>query len=87
MVKRINPKKKSQSAVNMISACIVLVLICTQILCSAAERSAIGTSKADAMLSDYFRAETAKLRDRCLTDIESLDDVCNVLQCTPGLPI
>jgi len=26
------------------------------------------------MLADYFQAETAKLRDRCLADVESLDD-------------
>ena len=50
------------------------MLICTQIPCYAAERSAIGPSRADAMLANYFRAETAKLRDRCLTDIKSLDD-------------
>lgn len=28
----------------------------------------------DAALADYFRAETAKLADRCLADIHSLDD-------------
>ena len=59
---------------NLISALIVLTLICTQIPCYAAERSAIGTSHADAMLADYFRDQTAKLRDRCLTDVKSLDD-------------
>jgi len=74
MFKRINPKKKYQSAVNSISAFILLTLTGIQIPCYAAERSIIGTSSADAMLADYFRAETAKLRDRCLTDIESLDE-------------
>ena len=82
MVERINPKKKYHtgnyvshiSAVNMISSCIVFTLICTQIPCSAVERSKIGPSRADAILADYFRAETAKLGDRCLTDIKSLKD-------------
>jgi len=50
------------------------MLISIQIPCYAAERSIIGTSQADAMLANYFRAETAKLRDRCLTDIKSLED-------------
>jgi hypothetical protein len=74
MLKRINIKKKYHTAVNLISACIVYTLISTQIPCYAAERSQIGTSEADAILSDYFRAETAKLRDRCLTDIKTLKD-------------
>ena len=34
----------------------------------------IGPSPADQMLAEYFRAETAKLRDRCLSDIKTLDD-------------
>ena len=82
MIERINLKKKNQtecyfsriSSVNLIFAYIVLTLICTQIPCYAVERSQIGPSHADAMLSEYFKAETAKLRDRCLTDIESLED-------------
>lgn len=82
MVERINPKPKSQAgnctshlpAATFLSACIVLTMISLQIPCSAVERSAIGTSRADAMLADYFRDQTAKLRDRCLTDIKSLDD-------------
>jgi len=52
----------------------MLTMIGLQIPSSAAERSAIGPSRADAMLADYFRAETAKLRDRCLTGVKSLDD-------------
>jgi cephalosporin-C deacetylase-like acetyl esterase len=74
MFKRINPNKIYQSAVNSTSAFILLTLIGIQIPCYAAKRSAIGTSSADTMLADYFRAETAKLRDRCLTDIKSLED-------------
>jgi len=82
MFERINPKLKSQAgnctshlpAANFLSACIVLTMISLQIPCYAAEQSAIGPSRADAMLYDYFQAETAKLRDRCLTDVKSLDD-------------
>jgi len=82
MFNKIIPKQKSQvgnytshfKTANLILTYIVLTLICTQIPCHAAERSIIGTSGADVMLADYFNAETAKLRDRCLTDIKSLDD-------------
>ena len=71
MIERINPKRKSQvgnyasrlPAITLLSACIVFTIIGLQIPCYAAERSAIGPSRADAMLADYFRAETAKLRD------------------------
>lgn len=42
--------------------------------CCAAGRAAADTSRADAMLADYFRAETAKLHDRCLADVESSED-------------
>ena len=82
MVERINPKLKSRAencashlpAANFLSACIVLIMISLQIPSSAAERSAIGPSHADAMLADYFRAETAKLRDRCLAGVKTLED-------------
>jgi len=36
--------------------------------------SEINFTAGDQMLADYFRAETAKLRERCLTDIRILDD-------------
>ena len=36
--------------------------------------SEIHLTASDQMLADYFRAETAKLRERCLTDIRILDD-------------
>ena len=82
MVKRINSKRTSSAGnytshfpvENLISAFIVCMLIYTQIPCSATERSVIGTNRADAILADYFRAETAKLRDRCLTGVKSLED-------------
>ena len=50
------------------------MLMFTQIPCYAVERSQIGQNRADKMLAEYFQTETAKLRDRCLTDIKSLDD-------------
>ncbi|MHC4325189.1 MAG: hypothetical protein ACYSUX_13075, partial [Planctomycetota bacterium] len=55
-------------------ACILVVLMCVHLPCFSAERSAIGSSRADVMLADYFGAETAKLRDRCLTDVKTLED-------------
>ena len=35
--------------------------------------SEITPTAGDKMLADYFRAETARLRDRCLTDVKTLD--------------
>jgi len=40
----------------------------------AADPQTPDTSRADAALSAYFRAETAKLADNCLADIETLDE-------------
>ena len=82
MFKRTTSKQKSQAgnytshlpAVNLILTCIVITMMCIQIPCYGVEQSAIGPSRADAMLADYFRAETAKLRDRCLTGVKSLED-------------
>jgi dienelactone hydrolase len=82
MIKRINLKQKSRignykaspPAAILHEALIALSLMCIAFPCYAAEQSAIGTSRADAMLADYFRDETAKLRDRCLTDVKSLED-------------
>jgi dienelactone hydrolase len=82
MIKRINPKLKSRignhkatpPATILQAALIVLSLMCVALPCYATEQSIIGNSQADAMLADYFRAETAKLRDRCLTDVKSLED-------------
>jgi len=82
MIKQSNPKRKFQtgnfvyffpaSALQLV--CIAISLMCVAVPCFAVERSAIGTSRADAMLAEYFRAETARLRDRCLTDVKSLED-------------
>lgn len=82
MIKQTYPKRKSQTSnytsnlpATILRVIFILVsLICFAFPCYSAERSAIGTSRADAMLADYFRDQTAKLRDRCLTDIKSLED-------------
>jgi len=82
MVKRIHPKLKSQTgnytlafqAIIVRPVFILVSLMCVALPCYAAERSAIGTSRADAMLAEYFRAETARLRDRCLTGVKTLED-------------
>ncbi len=82
MFKRTTTKQKSQAgnytshlpAVNLILTCIIITLIYIQIPCYASERSAIGPGHADAMLAEYFSAETAKLRDRCLTGVKTLED-------------
>ncbi|MFQ6036067.1 MAG: alpha/beta hydrolase family protein [Sedimentisphaerales bacterium] len=42
--------------------------------CFGADWHTIGPSPADQQLAEYFRAETAKLADRCLTDIKTLDE-------------
>jgi len=76
MNKRINPKQAYQTTnyKSAIERTILFFLISVAFPCHAVERSAIGTSRADKMLAEYFRAETVKLRDRCLTDIKSLED-------------
>ncbi len=38
------------------------------------EKPAIDTSRGDKMIAEYFRAETKKLADGCLADIQSSDD-------------
>lgn len=41
---------------------------------SAADPPKLDTSRGDRMIAEYFRLETAKLRDACLADIHSVDD-------------
>ena len=43
-------------------------------LTSAADPPKLDTSRGDRMIAEYFRLETAKLRDACLADIHSADD-------------
>ncbi len=51
-----------------------LVLLCLCIPCTASQQQPVKTSRGDQMIGEYFRAETAKLRDSCLTDVKSLQD-------------
>ncbi|MHC4692089.1 MAG: alpha/beta hydrolase family protein [Planctomycetota bacterium] len=55
-------------------ACFVLPMLCLTVPSLALEKWKIGTSPSDLMLAEYFRAETAKLSDKCLDDIKTLDD-------------
>ncbi len=41
---------------------------------NAADPQKLDTSRGDRMIAEYFRLETAKLRDACLADIHSADD-------------
>ncbi len=54
---------------------VVILLFCTR---SAAlgqsDWSKLGSGPGDGMLEAYFRAETAELTERCLSDIETLED-------------
>lgn len=53
----------------------VVLVLCdaTQVL-TAAEPAKLDTSRGDRMIAEYFRLETAKLRDACLADIHSAAD-------------
>ena len=51
---------------------LVSLVMCFQ--CLAADWSAIGTSRGDQMLAEYFRAQTAMLSEQCLADIKNLED-------------
>ena len=44
------------------------ILLCVCFRCFGADWRTIGPSRGDQMLAEYFRAETARLRDRCLAD-------------------
>ena len=41
---------------------------------SAAEKQSLDTTRGDRMIAEYFRVETARLRDACLNDIDSLEE-------------
>ena len=69
--------RKSKQKLPLVSrrlfcAAFATLYICVQ--CLAAERSVIGTGRGDLMLSEYFQAETARLRDQCLADVKDLED-------------
>lgn len=79
---RVQLKRKSgiENHVSRLSSATLLLIFIFSVVtylpssCSTAARAATDTSRADAMLADYFRAETAELRDGCLADAESLED-------------
>ena len=48
--------------------------IALAILTAASAAPAADTSTGDRTIDAYFRAETTRLADRCLADIQSLDD-------------
>ena len=50
------------------------LLIALMPLVAAAAEPTPDSSRGDRMLADYFRAETARLADRCLADIHTLED-------------
>ncbi len=54
--------------------CITLVLLVMCHQCLASGWSVIGTSRSDQMLSEYFRAQTALLREQCLAEVKTLED-------------
>jgi dienelactone hydrolase len=67
-------KEASFSATIAIPILLTIFIMGIAFPCYGVEQSQIDPSRADAMLAEYFKAETAKLRDRCLTDINSLED-------------
>ncbi len=51
-----------------------LLVLAVSVGASAADWTTIGTSPGDKMLEAYFRRETARLTERSLTDIKTLED-------------
>ena len=50
------------------------LVLSTFLSARGAEPAPLDTSRGDKMIATYFRAETFRLRDRCLTDVNSLDE-------------
>ncbi|MBN1807042.1 MAG: acetylxylan esterase [Sedimentisphaerales bacterium] len=65
---------RNNQAVVIRIICIVPALLIFYVPVNAANRSAIGPSKADEQLFEYFEAETKKLSKKCLRDINTLED-------------
>ena len=51
-----------------------LLLLASSVAIAAGAPPEVDTTRGDAMIAEYFAAETAKLRDSCLADIKSLAD-------------
>jgi len=66
--------KKNNHKTVRLSVCLMFVSICLSARCFGADWTTIGPSAADQELADYFLAETAELRDKCLADVKDLDD-------------
>ncbi|MEQ8786035.1 MAG: acetylxylan esterase [Pirellulaceae bacterium] len=61
--------------------CTVLLLLLTSLPLAAQEKNdkndkneKLDTSRGDKMIAEYFAAETAKLQEACLADVETLED-------------
>ena len=50
------------------------VSLCLCLLAARPSYAAADLSEGDRMIGEYFRAETARLADRCLDDIKTLED-------------
>ena len=64
-----NSKKRLERCV-----CVAFLLLCVFIEWAVGEQPAIDTSRGEEMIGEYFRAQTAELRDQCLSDVKTLED-------------
>ncbi len=58
----------------MLCACVVLVLGGGFVSSVEGRSRSIGTGKGDEMITEYFRIETAKLSEKCLADVTTVED-------------
>ena len=58
----------------LFSFCVLMVLPPAGLLPAAADTPAVDSRGGDAMIAEYFRQETARLAERCLAEIETLED-------------
>lgn len=65
---------RNSPAIIMRPICIVFVLLICCGSIPAANRSLIGTSKADKQLAEYFHDQTMRLSEKCLSNIKDLND-------------
>jgi dienelactone hydrolase len=55
-------------------ALLAVLLLLPAILAAAHEKLPVDTQRGDQLVAAYFRAETRKLADACLTDVKTLED-------------
>jgi len=72
MTRKLSRNSRLKVSTRIVLAAAIVSCVCIEGL--AADWRTIGTSDADRMLGDYFHAETAKLRDRCLAEIKTAQD-------------